>query len=272
MKIHFNSLEETRKILTTSDEYIAKMDTQNCVMITRNPLSNPADVQRHLGNCAENFEKNPKTKKLLEEHLSYIKQRWTELRLPEIEIALSLSNGQDAFGMPYTRFQTMFLPVNYPLQGSEDYGLYLNWASQGLLIHEFFHILSRAKPEVKRACYAALGFKPIKPLWKDGWVMNPDCPTVEHSLTVTKGREQIEVVPCIRLTSRGFTGSTGLNLKTGKYEDLQKTSYFSQVGQEYSYHPEEACAEWFVRYFYGEINSPVGQKFADALESVLKNK
>ncbi len=110
------------------------------------------------------------------------------------------TSGKDEWNSPYTRQSAVILPKPRLRKFAAPREMVR------LLLHEYFHILSRNNPEIRTALYELLGFYPMDaksvPIPEDlrgQMITNPDAPCRNHFLTVSTGTSKTDSVPVIFL-------------------------------------------------------------------------
>lgn len=193
-----------------------------------------------------------------------------KLDLPE-RIFLIKTTGNEEGHAAYTRGQSIFLPQKYV-----DYDS--NRLEQ-TLIHELFHVYSRANREKRDQLYRIIGFSRCPPLQypnelRDLKITNPDT-TDDHYITVRHQGKTIPVIPVL-YANRPYDAAGGLDffaymsfgllaVKISKNDCTAlfrngtlfrngitlippNPSYLEQIGQNTNYiiNPEEILADNFV--------------------------
>ncbi len=170
--------------------------------------------------------------------------------------------------------------------------------SPHLVAHELWHVISRYNAALRTAVYANFGFKPCnrvayKPAMHNRVITNPDCPVIEHYITL-KGTDGASHDAALMLYSKtdfkpgktdlgayaavGLLALTGDDthkaplLKNGKPVILEletEPDFFAQAGTntEYILHIEEISAEHFAALLSGE--SLPQMRYVDGLKKLL---
>lgn len=188
-------------------------------------------------------------------------------------IQLIQTSGQEEGGAAYTRETAIVLPRPV-LQDLDDAAL------DRLLLHEMFHVLSRAHPALKRRLYALIGFRPCAEIpfplpLQHRRITNPDAPILQFCIRLQPLTEQPPVwaTPIIfaerdydPASAEPFFAYLQLRLlvlgpavnppdlqdydpqspRLSRLEDYR--DFFSQVGRntDYLLHPEEILADNFA--------------------------
>ncbi len=179
--------------------------------------------------------------------------------------------GGDAF---YTRENCIVIP-------SERIELRQDDAMLSVLLHEIFHIYSRAQPDKQKALYKIIGFESIgdsrdliidSPL-KERILSNPDGPNFAYGIDLTSSKGDIKCIPIISSTlpkfvegKRAFFDYLYFDLfevkkqANGKWKVLSgdkgqaivpddaMPSFFNQIkyNTQYIIHPDEVLADNFM--------------------------
>ncbi len=217
---------------------------------------------------------------------TYIVSQKLQLSLPRIIQMIKTDGSEEFEAEGYTRDARIMLNTGaQPL-------------SAHLVAHELFHVISRASPALRDRAYAAFGFKPCNPIdvnaAVDGrGITNPDCPVVEHSVSVPDGKvlRQYALVLYSKVAYKaggtlGDYAAIGLlelsgigTTKTALMEDGKAVvrefeevpALFSVIGTntQYLLHPEEISAEHFAMLVVGEkVREP---KYSDRVKAALKD-
>src|SRR5262249_53760328 len=127
------------------------------------------------------------------------------LPLPKT-VTLIKTTGQEEGDASYTRGTAILLPAR-EVEGSVA-GL------ESTLIHEFFHVLSRANPELRARLYAIIGFTavnevdyPAELLAKK--ITNPDGVSMRWSINVTNQGQAFRVIPILYATVEKYPVEKG---------------------------------------------------------------
>jgi hypothetical protein len=149
-----------------------------------------------------------------------------------------------------------------------------------LVVHEAFHVLSRANPALREQLYSAIGFHACKALempqaLERQRLTNPDAPQSRHAIAVRWRDRPVEVLPFVHFASAAVDAKAGFvsQMRTswlvierrenrcvarGEVASLEELeSLHAQVGNNTGYliHPEEILADNFAL-LYREAVSP----------------
>jgi hypothetical protein len=193
--IRFASLEQAREILSRSDDFSQPMGAleRAARMKVNRTVSEEDFLQFAAGSAVEwlpaEVEKVLQALELIREKLARL-----AVALPP-EIWLVRTSGIEEGNSAYTRQNAVILPprkLAYPRL--EDFAL--------LLVHEFFHVLSRYTPTLRDALYACIGFfpcgeVPLPGVLSSGRITNPDAPQNIHALRIGISGEDGWLVPVL---------------------------------------------------------------------------
>jgi hypothetical protein len=191
------------------------------------------------------------------------------LPFPEQVLVVKTAPGTEG-NAAFTRGAAIFLPERMTRRAGEPL--------ERLLLHELFHVLSRANPHLRDRLYAAIGFvhtgeARLPPSLDARRITNPDAPVNAHAIRIEHGGVPFWAVPILFSESdvvdpqaRGlFAAMRSKLLLVERVEDgppvalLDRGSvrmidheaaggFFDQVGRNTAYliHPEEILADNFV--------------------------
>lgn len=190
---------------------------------------------------------------------AFLKANSIALKLPaQVQVIKSMC--EEEFGAEgYTRRNFIVLNPNHERM------------SAGLAAHELFHVFSRYNKGTRDKLYELIGFLPCEPvayhdLTPSGAITNPDCPVVEHYVTLD-GKNYAVII----YNTKPYTGgnvlqeSVGIGLIQLLGTSKKKTPALLGAGMiiyplesmpqilektggntPYILHPEEVCAEHFA--------------------------
>lgn len=215
---------------------------------------------------------------------AYVKKTGLHLHMPDT-VKLVRTDGAEEFGAEgYTRGNRIMLNT-----GVQPIDLHL-------VAHELWHVISRSNEGVRNDAYAVFHFKPCnnidyKAALKGQVITNPDCPTLQHYVSVAKDGKTIDVAPVLYTKdpySPGFSAmqhaSIGLLALTGDdshkqpmmkegqavvYEFNEVPDFFQKAGMntQYVLHIEEITAEHFAA-LVGEVKMRQ-MEYVDGLKAAL---
>lgn len=235
---------------------------------------------------------------------------WQTVEEAQIKVALN-----DIATYLKTQNATLHLPdtiVFIKTTAKEEFGaegwtrrnrIMLNTAAQAisthLVAHELFHVLSRHDKKLRDAVYQVFKFKPCndiayKAAMHNKVITNPDCPFLQHYITVTIDGQKQDVALMLyskndyhkgygmdQYANIGLLALTGDDthktplLKDGEpivYDLMQAPNLFEQIGMntQYILHVEEISAEHFATLLSGETMPQ--KEFLDGVARALTLK
>jgi hypothetical protein len=215
---------------------------------------------------------------------AYVKKTGLHLHMPDT-VKLIRTAGAEEFGAEgYTRGNRIMLNT-----GVQPIDLHL-------VAHELWHVISRMNENVRNDAYAVFHFKPCnnidyKGALKGQVITNPDCPTLQHYVSVSKDGKTVDVAPVLytkEAYSPGFSAmqhaSIALLALTGDdshkqpmmkegqavvYEFNDVPDFFQKAGMntQYVLHIEEITAEHFAA-LLGDVKMRQ-MEYVDGLKAVL---
>ena len=291
--VHFATVEEARKVLGTRDEFVSRMSPFDRAvrMKTDRPVSEEQFLKAVAGGAraweTEEIETLKRSLRVIGPELSRM-----QVDFPK-RILMIKAEGIESEAA-HTRGQAVVLPRERFRSGRT------HW--QQLLAHELLHVLTRHDPDLRRALYAAIGFRPCNEIelpeeLKPRKITNPDAPWNDSYITVTVQGRPADAVPVLfskgpydpargggifrylnfQLLAIERTGDRfGAKHRDGEpvLLDLGEVSGFhEQVGRNTGYiiHPEEIIAENFALLVTGKQNLP-SPEIAEKIRQVLATK
>jgi len=207
--------------------------------------------------------------------------RMTGLKLPwPRTIHLIKTTGREEGNAAYTRRNAVILPAGKLKQKNEKL--------ERLLVHELFHVLSRANPELSTRLYWIIGYEPVPPLKFPAELLsrkltNPDAPFSRHAIEVEHDGRKVKVAPILYARTEKYDEKQGgaffrylvFRLLALDVEDLAKAKrdadgkltllkpeeakgFQEKIGRNTRYviHPEETMADNFVFLVLGKKDLP----------------
>lgn len=206
--------------------------------------------------------------------------------LPEIEepILLIKTSGAEEAGAGYTRGHAVIVPEHSAARPER--------ALQRLLAHEIFHLVSRSRPELRRALYGTIGFRycgevELPDSLASRRITNPDAPINDHCIRLRVDGDEAWAVPVLLSQEPRYDPEAGMELleymtfvmllvdgpdAEGPARPIERgggpvlvsmndvEGFYEQVGRntDYIIHPEEILASNFVLLVQGleEVPSP----------------
>jgi hypothetical protein len=192
--LSFATVEKARELLRSRDEFIQRLSPfDRCARLKTDRAVSEDQFLDFVAKSARPWESGEQKK--LEAVASFLRTRLAGLKLtfPKT-VWLVKTDGTEEGGAAYTREDAVILPAN--LVSAPEAGL------RGILAHELFHVASRHDPKRRDALYAAIGFtrcdeiKLPEPL-RARQITNPDAPSIEHFIRVTRAGKEWTVVPVL---------------------------------------------------------------------------
>ena len=280
LNVPFASVEMGRAILTNRDEFIAALS----------PFDRAARMKTDQGVAESEFLEflgrnvlawSSEETNRMTGVLKAVKEKLAAWDLPvPPNVWLIKTSGREEGNASYTRQNAVILPeqkIRKPLPDLED-----------TIIHELFHIVSRAKPDLRKQLYRIIGFSPINTVEypeelrqrkitnpdgvQNGWLINvtnqnQTLPTIAvlyastSQYDIKKGGEFFDYLVFHLMVLKKDNASWQPKLVGGHpllLEPRQVSGFFEQVGNntDYIIHPDEILASNFVRMVNGETNLP----------------
>jgi len=222
--------------------------------------------------------------------------RMTGLKLPWPKtIHLIKTTGKEEGNAAYTRRNAVILPAGKLKQKDEKL--------EHLLVHEFFHVLSRANPELSTRLYRIIGYESVPPLKFPAELLsrkltNPDAPFSRHAIEVEHDGRTVKVAPILYARTEKYDDKQGgvffrylvFRLLVLDVEDLSKAmrdaggklillkpgeaeGFREKIGRNTGYiiHPEETMADNFVFLVFGKKTLP-NPEIVQAMKKVFSGK
>jgi hypothetical protein len=277
-EIELASIEQARAVLGQRDEFVARLSPFDRAARLKSGAAVSEDEYLEFARAAGREWSNDERARLAAA-FSAIEPKLTQL-LPELDgpILIVKTSGAEEGGAGYTRGNAVMLP-----QAHEN-ALQL----QHLLAHEIFHVASRAKPELKRALYRAIGFEEcgelvLPPALAARKMTNPDAPVNEHCIEITVDGATAWGMPILLSREPRFDPAAGraffeyltlwmllVDRSGGTTRPLERNGapalvpfdrvqgLTDKIGQNTNYviHAEEILASNFERLVLGEAGAP----------------
>lgn len=280
IEFEFASVDAGREILQADDEFLQRLspfDRQS-----RLQTSEPVSANQHKEFVAKNVlawkdDQIEAVKDVLEE-LQQPLAKLNVANLPTVQFITT--TGREESGAAYTRGNAIVL-TRAQLQMNKD-------QLKKLVLHELFHVISRANPKLRDRLYAILGFIPSNEIrlpenLRDQRLTNPDAPVIQHVLRVKlDDEEEVFVAPVLYAksaydpnTARSMFAYLTFSLMkvvkdsggdlipaevAGEAVMFEKTlaDFRRQIGRntQYIIHPEEVLADNFAELMLGNFEVP----------------
>ncbi len=283
--IRFASVELGREILTRRDDFIAALtplDRRARMQTDQDVLEK--DFLAFVGRCVRSW--TPEETNRITSVLQMLRDKLARWHLPfPATVLLVRTSGEEEFNNCYTRQNAIVFPAAEAAGRSS--------ALSNLILHELFHVLSRHDPELRKACYGIIGFRPINEIVlpeesRQRKVTNPDGVQNGWMIGLTNQNEALHAVPILLATGPGFNPNehgaspydyfrllvvkpVGTNWVAQRFAGRPRllrpadtTGWFEQIGRNtrYTIHPDEILADNFVRLINGDTNVPTPQIIA----------
>ncbi len=278
--VRFSPVEEGRKVLARRDEYLAALS----------PFDRSARLKTAAAVDEKTFVKfvtgevvawSPEEIAAITTSLKAVRARLSGYKLGfPAEIQLVKTTGKEEGGAAYCRSNAVMLPARMVSRKEK--------AMVRLLLHEFFHILSRNQPELRDKLYSIVGFLPcgevkLPPALELRKLTNPDAVGSRYRVEVKVDEESLSLVPVLYSSSESYDEKKGgeffrylvfrlmavkeVNgkwvpaLKDGKPRLLDPAGvkdFHRKIGKNTGYiiHPEEILADNFVLLMLGKEKVP----------------
>src|SRR6266566_4519954 len=199
--IRFASVEQGREILTRRDDFISALTPLD----RRARMQSDQDVSEKdflafVGRSVRSW--TPEETNRITRALQTLGDKLAPWRLPfPATVLLIRTSGEEEFNNCYTRANAIVFP------SAEAAGRAS--ALSYLLLHELFHVLSRHDAELRKACYGAIGFRPINEIQlpeelRQRKVTNPDGVQNGWRICLTNQNETLQAVPVLLATGPSF--------------------------------------------------------------------
>jgi len=212
--------------------------------------------------------------KKLRPHITGLKLPWPKT------IHLIKTTGKEEGNAAYTRRNAIILPADKLKQKNEKL--------ERLLVHELFHVLSRANPALSTQLYEIIGYEAVPSLKFPEELLsrkltNPDAPSSRHAIEVGHKGRKVKVAPILYARTEKYDENQGgaffryliFRLLILDAENLSKAKrdgdgklillkpteaggFQEKIGRNTGYiiHPEETMADNFVFLILGKKNLP----------------
>lgn len=199
-----------------------------------------------------------------------------DLKLPNEIYLIKTTTKEEGGARGYTR-QNYIVLNDEAIAGDREQLRYL-------IIHELFHVMTRANPELRQKLYQIIGFNIIDPVVypeeiKPFRITNPDAPQTDSSIKLTIDGKAIDCM-MVLYANDDYRGGSFFNYLESQFLDIKTnmlycrdavSDFFEQVGgnTDYIIHPEEILAENFVAVILDKKGLP-DQHIVDEISGYLK--
>lgn len=253
MRALFLTAAEARDYFKDADDYARLLPLENLEMICpRNPTLE--GYQKLFLGSFRSFTSEEKNTLL---------SRLSPVDFIDSEIKFVKTSHAHSLDIPQTRKDVILVPGGF--------------MGQATLIHEVYHVLSRANPELTETLAKLWGFEKIEAeqIQDPGFLLNPDALFSNFAITTTHSAtgNSIRVAPYIGRGFRPYLKVVGAE----HYIPASETDYPDRItNTSYIAHPEEICAEYFALsllglciFQKGELDRPGIQRYFEELKLIL---
>lgn len=274
LTFEFAAAERAGEILAQRDDFISRMSPfDRAVRLGSDQPVSEDQLTRFVRGEAKNWQ--PAQIDALTEILENLPERLARLNLPNVpKVDLVHTTGREESGAAYTRSSAIVLPakqLGQPVPNLER-----------LILHELFHVLSRANPDFRDRLYQIIGFtksseiqlpRSLRPFR----ITNPDAPVISHVMKIDLNGQPAWVAPMLYSDS-GFDPRKATSMfaylqfrlmrvqsgDDGKWAAVEVAGkplmlepslpeFTRQIGRNTGYiiHPEEILADNFVELILG---------------------
>lgn len=286
-KILFASAEEGSKFIGEHDDYIDRItsfDTQSKMQTNNDEKPSAEEFAHFLSQHTIDWGQEEKRRVAVAIDKFARQSADLSLNFPE-KIFFVLTTGEEEGGAAYTRGNAIFLPKPTIME---------EWNQEKLdavVIHEFFHVLTRHNPKLRDELYKTIGFHKCDEvelllILRNQKITNPDAPRNEHVIKIQVDGEDHWALPILFAEEEYDIKKEKvfyqyISVKLLLLEPEEKISnevptkfkiqspvklcaptevagFFEQIGENtrYIYHGEETCADHFVFLVQGKRDLP----------------
>jgi len=276
----FLDKESAIEVLSTEDDYLIKLSQFD--FASKYNSDKPLDKEGlEAAYDLTVLEYSEEQKRVIAEAMVIIHEKLDPLNVDMPEISFILTSNADEGGAAYTRGSSIILK-------SRHIGSKTSKGLEELIVHEMFHVYSRAHKDLRKDMYEVIGYQPCEELvvpseLKDFMISNPDAPDNNFYIEGTFNGENYAFIPIIYSSEAYEIGSgrsffetlnddmLAVTIKAGVAEPVktgdelliikknQIEGFYDKIGMntDYTYHPEETIADNFVFLVFGdEVKSP----------------
>lgn len=261
--ISFATVEEGRAILTTRDEFVARLSAFD--RAARVKTAQEVSEEQFLRFVGENvLPWTPKDKEAVTAAWNELRPKLSKWDLPlPRKIPFIRTTGNEEGGQAYTRGTAIVL-MKDTLEKTNPGALV------EIITHELFHVLTRNAVELRPRLYGVIGFvpctEPALPASLDRRrLTNPDAPTNSFCIRLQSAGEEVLALPFLYSRSEKYDPERGgdffqylqfvflrMNAKEASGEPVfmrpnEVSGFHEQIGKNTNYiiHPEEILADNF---------------------------
>lgn len=291
-RARFISKKQAVIMLTAEDMFTSQWSPFDIDSRLQRKGSTKAELLEFIASQARDWEPSEK-----ETILSLLKSIDTKIRVSEIILPqikelnfLKTTGVEEGRAVGYTRSDYIVL--------SEEIRSTSTAQLSQLIVHEIFHLLTRANPDFRREMYRLIGFRLMKPVpypheLAKIRLTNPDAPQTDSYITVEEHGEKVDCM-MVLYANRPYSGGSffdylnvgfmrleGLDVKQpvmnqGKpviFSFQEISGFYEQVGRNTGYiiHPEEILADNFASLIVEEKGLP-DQWLLDKMKKKLTHR
>jgi len=283
--------EEAANILAADDDYTIKLSKFDYAskFKSEKPL-NEEERKEVLSKYV--LEWTDDQKAYIEDSMKTVTEKLAALNIELPEILFIMTDPEDEGGAAYTRENAIIFKPYYLSPNNKE-------GFNDVLVHEIFHVFSRANKDLRDEMYGVIGYHKCEELvvpaeLKDLTIGNPDAPDNNFYINGTYNDKEYSFIPLIYSTMPYDIEEGGsffqtlkddllaVEIKDGVPEPIyvdgellvvtkeQVVDYYEKIGDntQYTFHPEETMADNFVFLVFGrEVSSPW---VVEGLAEVLK--
>lgn len=272
-------VEEAKALISNVDDYLLKMKP-----IERSLKLNTIDFisleafTSHLSTCVlEPTENDYEKLNITIDRLHRLIEKYNLQDPPVINIIKT--DGRDEWNSAYTRGNSIFLP-------SKKLDSYSEESLVELLVHEYFHVISRHNEALRKQLYQLLGFHEIESSLVpatilDNTLVNPDAMIMTATKLSAAMKDQL-AVPLITMkcgsvdSSKDIVESIRIEVflldekKLMRIDEVDEVSERLKINVSSIQHPEETLAENFTHLVVG-ASSVENTELLNQMSAVLEN-
>ena len=206
VSVELLSQQEGAKFLGSPDAFVKSLSPFD--RSARLQVGRPVGQEEYLNHVrAQVIDWKAEEEKKLRQCLKKVRELLRDIKLPwPKRIVMIKTTGKEEGGAAYTRRNGIVLPVDRLKQAEARL--------ERLLLHELFHVLSRANPGLATRLYGVIGFEkapdlnfPEKLLPRK--LTNPDAPFSRHVIEVEHKKARVKVAPILYSRAANYDADKG---------------------------------------------------------------
>ena len=256
--VAFASVEEARAVLTNRDDFVQSMSPFD--RAARMKTDRDVSEAEYLGFVGGHvLEWTEAEKQKTTSAFEGIQKELVALSLPfPRKVLIIKTTGVEEGGASYTRADAIVIPKA---------DLAAPAASTRIRIcHELFHVLTRANPELREKCYAAIGFVKcdeveFPPNLKSRKITNPDAPRNDHGVRLRVAGQEHWAIPILFSDAAKYDAERGgefLNYLQFRFLLVEREAGASAVKPLYDGQQARLIDMRDVRGFYEQVGRNTG--------------